>query len=63
MVGPDPADPSRMLIRKLVKVNEKTWCFEEVRVTPTEGKQPVVHSQLFRVKGFDLREKLDGEEL
>ena len=32
--GVDPADPSRALIRKLVQVNEHTYCYEETTITP-----------------------------
>ena len=32
--GPDPADPTRILIRKLVKISDSTYCFEECRITP-----------------------------
>ena len=43
IVGPDPADTSRILVRKLIKVSETTYCFEETRVTPGE-KVPSVHT-------------------
>ena len=33
VVGPDPADPSRVLVRKLVQVNDKTWGYEEVTIS------------------------------
>ena len=60
--GVDPADPKRALIRKLVQVNNSTYCYEETRITPGE-KEPTVHTQLFRIKDFDLKEKLDPEEI
>lgn len=60
--GVDPADPSRALIRKLVQVNPSTYCYEETRITPGE-KKPVVHTQLYRIKDFDLKEKLSPEEI
>ena len=41
--GPDPADPTRALIRKLVQVNAHTYCFEETRITPGEN-DPTVHT-------------------
>ena len=61
--GPDPADPSRILIRKLVRVSESTYCFEECRITPKENGQPTVHTQLFRLKDVDLKEKLTPYEI
>jgi len=44
MIGQDPADPSRALVRKIVQVSPKTYCLEEVRITPVEGKRPTVHT-------------------
>ncbi len=46
--GPDPADPRRALVRKLVQVNKNTYCYEETRITPGE-KNPTVHTQLYRI--------------
>lgn len=60
--GVDPADPKRALIRKLVQVNTSTYCYEETRITPGE-KNPTVHTQLFRIKDFDLHENLTPEEI
>ena len=47
--GPDPADPSRVIVRKLVQTNEKTWCFEEATITPSESGSPTVHTTMFRL--------------
>ena len=33
-----------------------------MRITPTE-KSPVVHSQMYRIKGFDMKERLTPEEI
>lgn len=60
--GADPADPRRALVRKIVQVNPTTYCYEETRITPGE-KDPIVHTQLYRIKDFDLHEKLDPEEI
>ena len=60
--GIDPADPTRALVRKLVQVNNNTYCYEEIRITPGE-KSPQVHTQLLRIRDFDLHEKLTPEEL
>ena len=32
--GPDPADPSRVLVTKLVQTSDKVWCLEEARISP-----------------------------
>jgi hypothetical protein len=57
--GPDPADPSRILIKKLVLVSNNLVCLEETRITPfnesnNEGnadKKGVysAHSQIYRL--------------
>ena len=47
--GPDPAEPSRVLIRKLIRVSKKTYACEETRITRVEGKNPTVHSQFYRL--------------
>jgi hypothetical protein len=60
--GVDPADPTRALIRKVVQVNENTYCYEEVRITPGE-KKPTVHTLLYRVKDFNIKEHLTSEEI
>ena len=43
VIGPDPADSKKALLRKLIQVNDYTYCYEETRVTPTE-KNPTVHT-------------------
>ena len=59
--GPDPQDPSRVLIRKVVKVSDKTWCYEETSISPSthEGGQPTVNTQLYRLGWFDLMDGCD----
>ena len=44
--GPDPADTNRVLVRKVIKTGERTWAFEETRITPAEveGGKPSVHT-------------------
>ena len=62
--GPDPSDPTRVLVRKLVQTSDKVWCFEEARIAPGEdGAQPTVHTTLHRLGWFDINEKLSEEEL
>ena len=63
--GPDPADPKRVLVRKLVQTSEKVWCFEESRISPsaTEGAVPTVHTTLHRLGEINVNEALTEEEL
>lgn len=49
--GPDPADPSRVLIRRLVKISDSTYCYEESRISQAKDQQPTVHTSLMRLKG------------
>ena len=61
--GPDPADPSRVLIRKLVQTSDKVWCFEESRVSPGEaGGLPTVHTTLHRLGWINIDEPLTPRE-
>ena len=63
--GPDPADPKRVLVRKLVQTSENVWCFEESRISAsaTEGAVPTVHTTLHRLGEMDVNEALSDEEL
>ena len=62
--GPDPADPERVLVRKLVQTSDKVWCFEESRISPPkeDGALPIVHTTLHRLGWIDINEKLDISE-
>ena len=61
--GPDPAEPSRVLIRKVLQISKETYAYEETRITRVEGANPTVHSVVYRIKGFDFDEKLSPREL
>ena len=62
--GPDPADPERVLIRKVVQTSDRVWCFEETRVTPNnEGGKPTVHTTMHRLGHLDLNENCSDKEL
>ena len=63
--GPDPTDPQRVLVKKLVKIDEGTWCMEQtsIEAPEKEGSQPTVHTQVFRLGTFDIEENIDAKEL
>ena len=63
-VGPDPADSDRVLIRKIIQANDKTWAFEETTVTPSEneGSPPTVHTTVSRLGGMDMNEDASDDE-
>ena len=60
--GPDPADSNRVLIRKVIKTSDKTWAFEETRVTPNESGNPTVQTTVSRLGILDLNENINDEE-
>jgi len=69
VVGPDPADPSRLLVRKLVQVNDSTWGYEEVTISKNSDpahaedvSKAVVHSRLSRMGNVDLFEVCSEQE-
>ena len=61
--GPDPADPSRVLVRKLVKADTNTWCLEESTITPRGESSPTVHTTLMRLGNNDIEEMVSEEEM
>mgnify|MGYP000415458819 CR=1 FL=1 len=62
--GPDPADSNRVLIKKVIQTSDKTWAFEESRVTPseTEGANPTVHTTVTRIGILDMNDNISFEE-
>ena len=61
--GPDPADPSKVLIRKLVQTSDHVWCFEEARISPSaDGAQPSVHTTMHRLGTMDINENVGDNE-
>lgn len=64
--GPDPADPNRILIRKIVQLREGSYAYEETTISKSSDKEssdPKVHTTLSKVgNGFDLQEHVTNEE-
>ena len=61
--GPDPADPDRLLVRKLVQTSENAWAFEEATITPNaKGKKPTIHTTMYRLGWQDVNSKIDDTE-
>lgn len=63
MKGPDPADPERILVRKIVKLRDHSYAYEETRVTRNGKKLPEVHTVMHKLPQFDLDEEVDNKEL
>ena len=66
-LGPDPADPSRVLVRKILKLREGSYAYEETRISKSveDGNiKPRVHSQVSKIGNeFDLQKHVSNEEL
>ena len=65
-LGPDPADPNRLLIRKIVQLREGNYAYEETTISKSNDKEdpaPRVHTTLSKVgNSFDLQEHVTNEE-
>ena len=62
--GFDPADPNRVLIRKIVNISDGQYAYEETRISKDpERPNPKVHTTLSKLNGFDLQEHLSNREL
>ena len=61
--GPDPADPDRVLIRKIVKLRDHSYAYEETRVTRKPNTLPDVHTIMHKLGEFDLTEDVSNHEL
>lgn len=62
--GLDPADPERLLIRKIVNHSDGQYAYEETRISKDpEHPQPRVHTVLSKLNDFDLQEHVSNREL
>ena len=66
-LGPDPADPSRVLVRKILKLREGSYAYEETTISKAmEGDtaKPRVHTQISKIGNeFDLQKHETNREL
>ena len=64
LTGLDPADPERVLIRKIVNISDGQYAYEETRISKDpERPNPRVHTTISKLNGFDLKEHLSNREL
>ena len=62
-LGPDPADPSRILVRRVNQLRKGEWAYEEVTVSSEDGKEvPNVHSTMHKLSHWDLYKKFSARE-
>ena len=60
--GPDPADPSRLLVRKVVQINDGAFVYEESTISKRENDKPAVHTQIMRISNWNLYEFVSAQE-
>lgn len=63
-IGPDPADPSRVIIKRVNQIGDGKWAYEEVTLSKADGTEtePTVHSTMHKVAMWDLYRKFDARE-
>lgn len=62
--GPDPADPQRVLVRKILELQDGKYAYEETTIAPnaTSGV-PTVHSTAYKIHQWDLKEDATVKEI
>ena len=63
-IGPDPADPSRVLIKRVNQIGDGKWAYEEVTLSKDSDTEtePTVHSTMHKIALWDLYRKFDARE-
>ena len=57
--GPDPADPERVLVRKILELSNGRYAYEETTITPNQDAGvPSVHTTAWKIHGWDMKEEL-----
>ena len=63
MIGPDPSDPTKVLVRRVNQLSQKTWGLEEAQVSREPGQEvPTVHSTMHRLHLWDLDSPFEARE-
>jgi len=63
MTGPDPADPERVLVRKILELRDGKYAYEETTIAPSETGVPSVHTTAYKIAGWDMKENISQKEL
>ena len=61
--GPDPADPQRVLVRKILELRDGKYAYEETTISPTEQGVPTVHTTAYKIHMWDLKEDVPLKEI
>jgi hypothetical protein len=61
--GPDPADPERVLVRKILELRDGKYAYEETTISPTDSGVPTVHTTAIKLYMWDMKEVVSQKEL
>ena len=61
--GPDPADPQRVLVRKILELNDGRYAYEETTITPQADSAPSVHTKAYKIGHWNLKEDATQKEV
>jgi len=61
--GPDPADPQRVLVRKILELRDGKYAYEETTISPSDSGVPSVHTTAYKIHLWDMKEKVTQKEL
>ena len=61
-LGPDPADPERVLVRKIIELREGKYAYEETTISPSDSGVPTVHTTAYKAHMWNLKEDLSVKE-
>ncbi len=63
-IGPDPADPERVLVRKVIELQDGKYAYEETTIAPNAATGvPSVHSTAYKIHLWDLKEDVTQKEI
>ena len=64
MTGPDPADPQRVLLRKILELSDGKYAYEETTITPNPNAGvPSVHTTAYKIHQWDMKEECTQKEI
>ena len=61
--GPDPADPERVLVRKILELRDGKYAYEETTISPADSGIPTVHTTAYKIHMWDMKEEVTQKEL
>lgn len=61
--GPDPADPERVLVRKVLELQDGKYAYEETTISPSDSGVPSVHTTAYQLYMWNLKEDATQKEI